>query len=171
MRKGDAATIAAIVVIAAATIGPPLWGLIQPKKPDPGIPFYSTAGTDLKVRAGKLIDELDCKSCHSLWGRTLMQMTQNVPAPRLDGIGSLRDEQWFYRYLSADTPQDILPSRLKAQFRMPSYAKLSERDRRDLAAYMASLKVKDWYLGQTRKAEYEVLTGKPYVPGKEAAAQ
>jgi hypothetical protein len=29
---------------------------------------------------------------------------------------------------------------------------------------MASLKVKDWYLQDTRKAEYEKLTGKTYTP-------
>ena len=45
---------------------------------------------------------------------------------------------------------------------MPSYASLPEQDRRVLAQYLASLKVKDWYLEQTRKAEYEKLTGLEY---------
>lgn len=45
---------------------------------------------------------------------------------------------------------------------MPSYAHLPEQDRKVLAAYMASLKVKDWYLEETKKAEYEKLTGKDY---------
>ena len=47
---------------------------------------------------------------------------------------------------------------------MPSYAQLPEKERRLLAAYMASLKVQDWYLQETRKAEYEKLTGKDYHP-------
>ena len=47
---------------------------------------------------------------------------------------------------------------------MPSYAQLPESERRLLASYMASLKVKDWYLEETRKAEFEKLTGKEYKP-------
>ena len=45
---------------------------------------------------------------------------------------------------------------------MPSLASLPEAERRTLAKYMASLKVKDWYLESTRAAEYEKLTGKEY---------
>jgi sulfur-oxidizing protein SoxX len=85
-----------------------------------------------------------------------------VPAPILDGMGSLHDEAWFFQYFSAPDPQKILPSRLKPEYRMPSYAQLPEHDRRLLAQYMASLKVQDWYLQETRKAEYEKLTGKEY---------
>ena len=91
-------------------------------------------------------------------------MYESVPAPMLDGLGSLRSEEWFYQYFSAANPQAILPSRLKLEFRMPSYAKLPENERRLLASYMASLKVKDWYLEETRKAEYVKLTGKEYRP-------
>jgi hypothetical protein len=47
---------------------------------------------------------------------------------------------------------------------MPSYAHLHENERRLLAQYLASLKVKDWYLEDTKKAEYEKLTGKDYKP-------
>ena len=84
--------------------------------------------------------------------------------PPLDGIGSLRDEAWFYDYFSAENPQSILPSRLKKEFQMPSYANLKEVERRLLASYLASLKVKDWYLEETKKMEYEKLTGKSYTP-------
>jgi hypothetical protein len=45
---------------------------------------------------------------------------------------------------------------------MPSYADISEKDRHTLAGYIASLKVQDWYLEQTKKAEYEKLTGMEY---------
>lgn len=86
-------------------------------------------------------------------------MMRAVPAPALDGIGSLRDRDWLYAYLSADDPQSILPSRLKKEYQMPSYAGLPERERRILAEYLASLRVEDWYLEETRMAECSKLTG------------
>jgi hypothetical protein len=55
-----------------------------------------------------------------------------------------------------------LQSRLLPEYRMPSLAALPEEQRRAIAKYMASLKVKDWYLENTRAAEYEKLTGKEY---------
>jgi len=167
MQRGELATISAIVVIATILLGIRTWEVLKPKEPDPGIPFYSNATPEVKQKAGKLIDNLQCKTCHNLWGRSLMQMTMNVPAPRLDGIGSLHSEEWFYKYFSSKNPQEILPSRLKKEFRMPSYAHLSDEDRHILAAYMSSLKVEKWYLADTKKAEYEVLTGKTYPSGKE----
>jgi len=77
----------------------------------------------------------------------------------LDGIGSLRSEEWLYAYLSAGNPQSILPSRLKPEYRMPSYSHLSDAQRHTLASYLASLRVKDWYLEQTRRLEHDKLTG------------
>ena len=50
---------------------------------------------------------------------------------------------------------------------MPALASLTDDERRTLAQYMASLKVKDWYLDSARAAEYEKLTGKAY-PGAHA---
>ena len=91
-------------------------------------------------------------------------MMQHVPAPALDGIGAIRDEKWLFNYFSAQDPGTILPSRLKKEYRMPSYAFLPEEDRRVLAKYMSSLKVKDWYLKETKKSEYEKLTGKKFQP-------
>lgn len=149
-----------IGVVALFALGRGLWQSGTKKEVDPGIPFYSTASAELARAGSSLYRRLECKSCHTLW--TVRNMFESVPAPALDGIGSLRDEQWFYNYFSAVDPQTILPTRLKPQYRMPSYAQLSEQERRTLAAYMASLKVQDWYLEQTRKAEYEKLTGKPY---------
>ena len=87
---------------------------------------------------------------------------QAVPSPSLDGMGSLRTETWLFDYFSAEDPQSILPSRLKQRFSMPSFAGLPESERRLLAVYVASLKVEDWYLKETRKAEYEKLTGEEY---------
>ncbi|NOX42876.1 MAG: cytochrome c [Gammaproteobacteria bacterium] len=129
---------------------------------DPGIPFYSTASKEVSNKALLIYKKNECKNCHTLW--TQRNIMQTVPAPPLDGIGSIRTETFFYEYLSAEDPQLILPSRLKKEFQMPSYAHLLDDDRKILAAYMASLKVKDWYLEETRKREYEKLTGKKYNP-------
>lgn len=178
MQRGERITLVFIVLFSAYLVFDRTWPLLKPKEPDPGIPFYSTAAPALKAKAGKLIDELHCKQCHDLWGRkivaisvnSLMRQNMDVPAPRLEGIGSLRSEKWLYRYFSAKDPQKILSSRLKKEFRMPSYAGLPEHERRTLAAYMSSLKVKRWYLRQTKKAEYEVLTGKPYPESKTKVA-
>lgn len=128
--------------------------------PDPGMPFYSTAAQDVNRRGNVIYSEQNCKKCHVLWASR--DMTLAVPAPALDGIGSLRDEEWLFKYFSAEDPQSILPSRLKPQYRMPSFAGLPEDDRRVLAQYIASLKVQDWYLENVKKAEYEKLTGNVY---------
>ena len=162
MRAGERNIyiLIAIIVIALATYR----GIQQAKDPDPGIPFYTTASTELKKRAEVLHKEHDCLRCHSLW--LVRNWMESVPAPALDGIGALRSEEWFYEYLSAENPQSILPSRLKPEYRMPSYAHLPEEDRRTLAAYLASLQVEDWFLEDVRKAHYEKLTGEPY-PGND----
>jgi mono/diheme cytochrome c family protein len=133
--------------------------------PDPGMPFYSTASQELNRRGNAIYHEQNCKKCHVL--RATRDMTLAVPAPSLDGIGSLRDEEWLFAYFSAETPQSILPSRLKPEYRMPSFASLPEDDRRVLAQYIASMKVEDWYLDDVRKAEYEKLTGKTFSPASQ----
>lgn len=156
MKRGEKVILGAMI---ALVVGMGAYkGLTR--QPDRGIPFHSTASAQVQAEATALYQRLSCKDCHSLW--TERNMLQFVPAPALDGIGSLRNEEWFYTYFSAANPQAILPSRLKKEYRMPSYAQLSDGDRRVLAQYMASLKVDDWYLEETRKAEYEKLTGKEY---------
>ncbi len=159
MRTGERWLFAAIGVVIVAAIARGVMTAGEDRR-DPGIPFYSTAPEPVRRAASDLYRELGCRDCHSLWGtRNIMQF---VPAPALDGIGSLRDEAWLYRYFSAENPQAILPSRLKKKYRHPSYASLPEAKRRLLARYFASLKVKDWYRDEVRKAEYEKLTGKPW---------
>lgn len=159
MRRGEKAVLIFIVLVVAAGAARPLFQAEQ--EHDRDIPFYSTASPEATRDAMSIYRKSGCKDCHSLW--TMRDMTQAVPAPMLDGIGSLRSEAWLYEYLSSPTPQVILPSRLKPKYRMPSYAGLSEIERRSLASYLASLQVKDWYLEQTKKAEYEKLTGMEYV--------
>jgi len=123
-----------------------------------GLPYYSDADAALARSGGQLYKRLNCRSCHKIWA--VKNLYETVPAPSLDGIGSLRTEEWLYQYFSTDNPQSMLPTRLKEKFKMPSYAKLPEQDRRLLAAYFASLKVRGWYLDETRKAEQKKLTGK-----------
>lgn len=162
MRKGEIGILAVAALSVVVLVVAKAWQAQGQPEPDRRIPFYTTASTQLKVAGSDIYRRLGCKSCHSLW--SVRDMTANVPAPVLDGIGSLRDEQWLYAYFSAESPQAILPSRLKKKYQMPSYAHLPESERKLLAAYMSSLKVEDWYLEEAKKAEYEKLTGKPYVP-------
>ncbi|MDX8379895.1 MAG: c-type cytochrome [Gallionella sp.] len=158
MRSGEKLIVGLIVAVV-------LFGVIRSlvhvtKKHDMEIPYYSTASNKLATAAMAVYHHNDCKDCHSLW--TLKNMMESVPAPNLDGIGSIRTATWLYDYLSSENPQAILASRLKKKYRMPSYAGLAESDRRLLVKYLASLKVKDWYLEQTKKLEYEKLTGLVY---------
>jgi hypothetical protein len=162
MKRGEKGVLAVIALAVLATAGFNVWRSHGDPEADKGIPYYSDAPQALTRDAMDLYRQANCKSCHSLW--TVRDLTQAVPAPILDGIGSLRSEEWFYQYFSAADPQAILPSRLKKEYRMPTYSQLPESDRRLLARYMASLKVKDWYLAETRKAEFEKLTGKTYQP-------
>jgi hypothetical protein len=155
VKRGERAVLALVGVLVAAGV---LRALLQ--KPDPRageIPFFSTAAPADASAAGDLLRRYHCRDCHSLW--STRDLTQAVPAPMLDGIGTLRSETWLYGYLSAPDPQALLPSRLKPEYRMPSYAALPEIERRRLAAYLASLQVKDWYLEQTRRLEHDKLTG------------
>lgn len=158
MKRGEKLVLGVIVLAVLAGVVHSL--LHTEGKHDRDIPFYSTATHDEASAAMEIYRNNGCKSCHTLW--TLQDAMQFVPAPMLDGIGSLRSEAWLFAYFSSPDPQAILPSRLKKEYQMPSYASLPEDQRRLLASYMSSLKVKDWYLEQTRKAEYEKLTGLEY---------
>lgn len=162
MKSGEKIVFVVIALVVVGFMGRNLWRLNTMQEVDKGIPYYSTASATLERAATDIYRQKNCKSCHSLW--TVRDLMKAVPAPILDGIGSLRSEDWFYQYFSSLDPQSILPSRLKKEYQMPSYAQLPESDRRLLARYMASLKVKDWYLEETRKAEHEVLTGQEYRP-------
>jgi sulfur-oxidizing protein SoxX len=160
MKRGEwvILTIMAVVVVGLMTRN--AISLHSKGSEDRGIPFYSTAAPGFTREASDLYRNYHCRDCHSLW--TLKSSLESVPAPALDGIGSLRTQDWFYRYFSAADPQSILPSRLKLEYRMPSLANLPDAERHMLAEYMASLKVQDWYLESTRAAEYEKLTGNAY---------
>lgn len=139
-------------------------GISETTSQDKSIPFYSTASKELSQAGGALYKSLNCKKCHSLW--TVKNIMATVPAPVLDGIGSLRSEEWLFQYFSAKNPQNMLEGRLKPEWSMPSYAHLPEQDRRTLAAYMASHKVEDWYLEDLKKLEYKKLTGNEW-PGND----
>lgn len=161
MRKGE---VGIFVVMGVVIIGVASFKGYQASKggEDKGIPYYTTASEQLSKKARGLFSKYNCHDCHSLW--TKRSIMQSVPAPALDGIGSLKTEKWFYEYFSAENPQDIVPTRLKKEFQMPSLAKAPKEDREVLAKYLASLKVEDWYLEETKKRAYEKLTGKEYKP-------
>jgi len=162
VKKGELVVLGAIGLLVAAGV---IRAIVQkPSERDREIPFYSTAPGELASSATDLVRKYSCRQCHSLW--TTRSPLQAVPAPMLDGIGSLRTEEWLFAYLSAANPQSILPSRLKPEYRMPSYAGLSEAERRTLASYLASLQVKDWYLEQTRRLEHDKLTGESTAENK-----
>jgi sulfur-oxidizing protein SoxX len=160
MRRGEVLILATIGLVVAGIMARNAINLHYADGQDRGIPFYTTADSALAQAGGDLYRDNHCRQCHSLW--TMKNPFESVPAPALDGIGSLRSEEWFYQYFSSPDPQSILPSRLKAEYRMPSFATLPQNERRTLAKYMASLKVKDWFLEGARAAEYEKLTGKAY---------
>lgn len=160
MKKGEKGILIGIGIFVAVFVSIKAVLVSQQEGEDPGIPFYSTASPELASSSSVLYRKYKCRDCHSLWG--VRNIMQSVPAPSLDGMGSFRDEQWLYEYFSAEDPQTIIPSRLKPRFRMPSFAGIPEEDRRMLAKYIASLKVKDWYLEEAKKSRYEKLTGKEY---------
>lgn len=164
MRKGEKGIFIAMGVSVAILIGVKAYMHSGDSEPDPGIPYYTNASPELTANAARVMKDGDCKGCHTLWGsKDIVQaFMKSVPAPPLDGMGMFRDEAWLYDYFSAENPQSILPSRLKAEYRQPSFASFPEKDRRDLAKYIASLKVEDWYLEETKKRRYEKLTGKDY---------
>lgn len=161
MKKGEKwllIGISAFVVIVMAVKG---FMISQDEEADPGIPFYTTSSPEFAKKASVLYRKYKCRDCHSLWGiRSIMQA---VPAPALDGMGEFRDEEWLFKYFSAENPQTIIPSRLKRRYQMPSFSKIPEEDRKMLAKYISSLKVEDWYLEEARKTRYEKLTGKEYL--------
>jgi len=160
MRKGEKGILIGIGVFAiVAMIGKAV--LMRHQDPNAGkIPFYSDAPKELSIKAGTLVRQYNCRDCHVYWGKK--SMMNAVPAPSLDGIGSLKTEQWLYDYLSAVDPQKILPTRMKMEFQMPSFAQIPEEERRLLAKYLASMKARDWYIPEVKNAEYEKLTGKKF---------
>ena len=160
MRKGEKIIVGAMLISVAVLVVVKVNIHSEDEGEDPGIPFYSTATPDVEKIAAKSMHIYNCKSCHSLWGAR--SFTQSVPAPALDGMGMFRTEEWLYEYFSTDNPQDMQPSRLKEEYRMPSFSEAPEEERRALAKYIASLKVEDWYLEEAKKARYEKLTGKEY---------
>jgi len=159
MRPGDKLIVGLVGLILVGAIGKGIYTAYNPIK-DKGIPFYSTLSEEEQSKGSDLYRNLGCRNCHTIWA--VKNVMETVPAPSLDGIGSLRSEAWLYKYFSAKDPQTIIPTRLKKKYAMPSYAGLSEEKRRFLAKYFASMKVKDWYLEEVKAAEYKKLTGNAY---------
>jgi hypothetical protein len=155
VKRGERALVGVIGLLVVAGVVRAV--VHKPAEHDGEIPFYSSAPPEVASRASDLVRRYACRDCHSLW--TTRDPMRAVPAPILDGIGSLRSLEWLTAYLSSRDPQAMLPSRMKAEYRMPSYADMPDADRRILAQYLSSLQVKDWYLDQTRRLEHDRLTG------------
>ncbi|MBF0282075.1 MAG: cytochrome c [Zetaproteobacteria bacterium] len=157
MKAGERWIAAAISLVV---VGAVVKASLQPAQDEQSqeIPFYNTVDEATALAASDLYKQLNCRSCHTIWA--VKNITETVPAPSLDGIGSLRDEAWLYDYFSVVDPQTMLPSRLKKEYMHPSYASLPEAERRLLARYFAGMKVKDWYFEETLRAEQKKLTGK-----------
>lgn len=158
MRKGERNIFIGIALVIVSLMIFNAWRVSEVDEQKKELPYYTIASAELQQQGGLLYKRLGCKSCHSLW--SVRDIMQTVPAPALDGMGSLRSRQWLYDYFSATNPQEIIPSRLKKEFQMPSFAHLSESERNLLTDYISSLKVKDWYLDETRATECRKLTGK-----------
>ena len=161
MRKGELGIFAVMGIVVVVGVVIKAYNASTAEE-DKGIPYYTTASEELSKSAKVLFNKYKCYDCHTLW--TKKNIMQSVPAPPLDGIGSLKSEKWFYDYFSADDPQAIVPTRLKKEYQMPSFAKAPKEDREVLARFLSSLKVEDWYLEETKKRAYEKLTGKEYNP-------
>ena len=74
-----------------------------------------------------------------------------MPAPALDGIGSLRSENWFYEYFSVAGPAVHLAEPVEGGIpHAVAGGPAGGATGGSLAKYMASLKVKDWYLESAR---------------------
>jgi len=159
MRSGDRLIIGLLGLVVVVAIAKGIYTANHPIE-DKGIPFYSTLSEAEQRQGSDMYRDLSCRNCHTLWG--IKNIMETVPAPSLDGIGSLRSEDWLYQYFSIKDPQKMLSTRLKKKYAQPSYANLPEQQRRFLAHYFASLKVKDWYLEETKASEYKKLTGKVY---------
>lgn len=159
MRKGDWLIAGLLGLVVVAAIGKGVYDTYNPIK-DRGIPFYSTASEDVQRAGADLYRNIGCRDCHTIWG--IKNIMETVPAPSLDGIGSLRSETWLFEYFSAENPRDTIPTRLKLKYSMPSYASLPESERRLLAKYFSGMKVKAWYLEEVKASEYKKLTGNPY---------
>lgn len=152
---------AAILLLALTFVFAIVQSMMNPAPVDTsekGLPFYTTANAALERSGSELYKQLNCRQCHTIWG--VKSIYETVPAPSLDGIGSWRSEEWLFAYFSSENPQEMLPSRLKKKYKMPSYADLSVQERDVLAKYFSSMKVRSWYLEEARKAEKKKLTGK-----------
>ena len=96
MRRGEAVILATIGVVVAGVMVRNAISLHSRAPAGPrAFPFYSTAIRRLARAAGDLYRSNNCRQCHSLW--TVKSAFESVPAPALDGIGSLRSEEWFYQ--------------------------------------------------------------------------
>ena len=79
MKRGEKIVFGLIALVVVATITRNIITLETQSKPDPGIPFYSTANAELAQAGALLYRNQQCRQCHSLW--SVRNMMEAVPAP------------------------------------------------------------------------------------------
>ncbi len=123
-------------MVALITAGAFYAGYVVYTAPVRLMPTYQVESAEA-ARGEVVYRKNGCAACHRIW---------NLGGHKggvLDGIGSRRDAEWLERYLSAENPQEILPSAVKSIYQMPSFAAMHPQDRDDLVAYLVSLKNRD----------------------------
>ncbi len=127
-------------MVALITVAALYAGYIVYTAPARLMPTYQVESAEA-ARGEVVYRKNGCSACHRIW---------NLGGHKggvLDGIGSRRDADWLNRYLSAENPQEILPSAVKTIYKMPSFAAMEPGDRADLVAYLVSLKDRDLEAG------------------------
>lgn len=133
-----------IIVIFALFVG-----TIIALKPPPAM--YKIVETPLSLEGDKIYKNEGCRACHEIFGNG------GNKGPKLDAVGKRRTREWLEMYLSADRPQDIIPTKQESNYyAMPSFKKLSEGDRRLLIEYLMSLQGDD----PTYEEYYKYLVAK-----------
>jgi len=124
------------ILSAMITAGALYVGYVVYNAPAKLMPNYQLESEEAS-RGELLYRQNGCTNCHKIWN-----LGGRKGGP-LDGVGSRRDSAWLTAYLSTDDPQSMVPSEVKAVFKMPSFAFLSEGERSDLVAFLSSLKIRD----------------------------
>jgi len=146
VKKGETVIWGVAGLISLVAVG---MGFVAYNAPPELMPTYQVDSKEA-ARGELAYRKNGCPSCHKIWN---LGSSRGGP---LDGVGSRRDQDWLYRYLSSSNPQVMLPSTQKMIYRMPSFAQVAEQDRADMAAFLASLKdraIEDARAGQASASQ------------------
>ena len=119
--------ISAVVVLAAAARG---YQVITADKPS--MPKHYYEWDEVGLEGHYLYRELGCKNCHRAMGTGEVGV-----APVLDGVGTRRDKQWLFNYLT--DPTELVEGTAHDGSFAPDFRLLADDDRTLLAAYLSGL--------------------------------